>query len=143
MRVTKQFEFEMAHMLANHPSLCKNLHGHSYKLFVTVEGPVVDDMVIDFKDLKEVVKELIVDPLDHCFAYNLYTDDEFEKDLIEIVQKHNKKSMAFPFRTTCENMSKWMFNVLNTYFNQNLADFEVCKIKLYETSTSYCEYAGE
>lgn len=143
MRVTKQFEFEMAHMLANHPSLCKNLHGHSYKLFVTVEGPVVDDMVIDFKDLKEVVKEIIVDPLDHCFAYNLYTDDEFEKDLIEVVQKHNKKSMAFPFRTTCENMSKWMFNVLNTYFKQNLVDFEVCKIKLYETSTSYCEYVGE
>ena len=53
MEVTKEFNFEMAHMLENHPSLCKNLHGHSYKLFVTLKGPIDNDMVIDFKKPKK------------------------------------------------------------------------------------------
>lgn len=143
MKVTKQFEFEMAHMLAGHPSLCKNLHGHSYKLFVTVEGPVVDDMVVDFKDLKAVVKEVIVDPLDHCFAFNENTWDEFEIDLIKVVQKHQKKCFAFPWRTSCENMAKWMYESLNNVLKSRDAQFKVSKIKLYETASSFAEYEGE
>lgn len=143
MKVTKQFEFEMAHMLAGHPSLCKNLHGHSYKLFVTVEGPVVDDMVVDFKDLKAVVKGAIVDPLDHCFAFNANTDDEFEKDLIAVVKKHQKKCFAFPWRTSCENMAKWMYEELNDGLKLGKATYRVSKIKLYETSSSFAEYEGE
>lgn len=142
MKVTKQFEFEMAHMLENHPSLCKNLHGHSYKLFVTVEGPVVNDMVVDFKDLKEIVKNLIVDPLDHCFAFNYNTQDDFEKDLIEVVKKHNKKYIAFPWRTSCENMAKWMFDVLNSAFVDRETTYRVSNIRLYETSTSFADYKG-
>ncbi len=142
MKVTKQFEFEMAHMLENHPSLCKNLHGHSYKLFVTVEGPVIDDMVVDFKDLKEIVKDLIVDPLDHCFAFNYNTEDEFEKDLIEVVKKYDKKYFAFPWRTSCENMAKWMFGILNTFFISNSKSYRISKIRLYETSTSFADYEG-
>lgn len=143
MKVTKQFEFEMAHMLAEHPSLCKNLHGHSYKLFVTVEGPIVDDMVVDFKNLKEVVKDAVVEPLDHCFAFNSNTTDEFEKDLIDVVKKHNKKCFAFPWRTTCENMSKWMFESLNASLEMSKASYKVSKIRLYETSTSFADYEGE
>lgn len=143
MKVTKEFSFEMAHMLADHPSLCKNLHGHSYKLFVTVEGPVIDDMVVDFKDLKAIVKEVIVDPLDHCFAYNGNTWDEFEVDLIKIVKKHEKKCFAFPWRTSCENMAKWMYESLNNILKSRNAQFKVSKIKLYETATSFAEYEGE
>lgn len=141
MKVTKQFEFEMAHMLADHPSLCKNLHGHSYKLFVTVEGPIVDDMVVDFKDLKKVVNAEIVDKLDHAYAYNIHTTDDFEKDLIEVVSSNNRKSYGFPWRTTCEHMSKWMFDILNEKLVSST--YKVTKIKLYETSTSYSEYEGE
>lgn len=143
MKVTKQFEFEMAHMLANHPSLCKNLHGHSYKLFVTVEGPVVNDMIVDFKDLKSLVNREIIEPLDHAFAYNVNSTDPFEQDLITLVLEHNKKRFAFPWRTTCENMSKWMFEHLNAALKEKKVSFKVSKIKLYETSTSYCEYEGE
>ena len=143
MKVTKEFSFEMAHMLAGHPSLCKNLHGHSYKLFVTVEGPIIDDMVVDFKDLKEVVKNVVVDPLDHCFAFNKNTTDNFEKDLIAVVKKHNKKCFAFPWRTSCENMAKWMFKSLNYNFKMNKASYKVSRIRLYETSTSFADYEGE
>lgn len=143
MKVTKQFEFEMAHLLAFHPSLCKNLHGHSYKLFVTAEGGVIDDMVLDFQDLKKLVKEHIVDPLDHCFAFNSNTEDPFEYGLAQLVKQHGKKYFEFPFRTTCENMSKWMFNKLNSVLRELGADYYISKITLYETSTSYCEYTGD
>lgn len=143
MKVTKQFEFEMAHMLAGHPSLCKNLHGHSYKLFVTVEGPIVDDMVVDFKDLKTVVKGVVVDPLDHCYAYNSNTTDEFEKAITSVVRGHGKKYYEFPFRTTCENMAKWMYEAINEELTKLNATYRVSKIRLYETSTSFADYEGE
>ena len=143
MKVTKKFEFEMAHMLANHPSLCKNLHGHSYKLFVTVKGPINNDMVVDFKDLKSIVDQAIINPLDHAFAYNTNSTDLFEQELITLVKEYNKKSFAFPWKTTCENMAKWMFENLNYILKQSNESYYVSKIKLYETSTSFCEYEGE
>jgi len=70
--VTKEFSFDCAHMLTGHEGPCKNLHGHTYKLQVEVtsysgvqeEGPS-KGMIVDFKDLKQIVKELIVDKLDH------------------------------------------------------------------------------
>lgn len=141
MEITKKFEFEMAHLLSNHPALCQNLHGHSYKLFVTIQGDVVDDMVADFKELKEIVNKVIVDKLDHCFAFNINTTDEFEKEVAEVVLKHNKKHYAFDFRTTCENMSKWMYELLNAEMQDKA--YKVSKITLYETSGSYCEYKGD
>ena len=141
MEITKKFEFEMAHLLSNHPALCQNLHGHSYKLFVTINGIVENDMVADFKELKDFVNFNIVNKLDHCFAYNKNTDDEFEKAITEVVLKYNKKCYAFDWRTTCENMSKWIYEVLNDKLEQ--ASYKVSKITLYETSGSFCEYKGE
>ena len=77
IRITKSFGFETGHALYGHDGLCKNIHGHSYKLFVTVIGiPVQDNndpkngMVIDFKDLKKIVKTEIVDVFDHATVFN-------------------------------------------------------------------------
>lgn len=65
-RVTRSFTFEAAHRLPWHPGRCKDLHGHSYRLEVTVEGPVGPDGVVsDFADVKEVVKREVVDRYDH------------------------------------------------------------------------------
>ena len=75
IRVTKEFHFEMAHALWNYDGKCKHIHGHSYKLFVTIMGePVKDEnnpklgMILDFGDLKTIVKEPVVDMLDHSLA---------------------------------------------------------------------------
>jgi 6-pyruvoyltetrahydropterin/6-carboxytetrahydropterin synthase len=84
IRVTKYYDFEMAHALWNYDGLCKNIHGHSYKLHVTVIGVPIDDssstkdgMVIDFSDLKRIVKTKIVDVFDHSFVVN--KNSQFEK----------------------------------------------------------------
>ena len=80
IRITKSFSFETGHALYGYDGLCKNVHGHSYKLFVTVIGQPIDDtnhvkygMVIDFKDLKKIVKEEIVDVFDHATVFNKNT----------------------------------------------------------------------
>ena len=71
-RVTRSFTFEAAHQLPWHPGRCRNLHGHSYRLEVTVEGPVGDDgIVVDFADVKAVVQREVVDRYDHTHLNDL------------------------------------------------------------------------
>ena len=83
IRVTKEFDFEMAHALWNYDGACKNIHGHSYKLFVTLSGVPITDrndpkfgMVLDFKDLKRMIKGPVVDFLDHSLV--VYREAEGE-----------------------------------------------------------------
>ncbi|MFW6028852.1 MAG: 6-carboxytetrahydropterin synthase QueD [Halanaerobiales bacterium] len=134
MKVTKEFKFDMSHMLAGHPGLCKNLHGHTYKLEVTVEDELVDGMVIDFKDLKNIVNGLIVDKCDHAFMYNQLSNDDAEHDVARVLNEHHKKVVKTNFRPTAENMVIWIFGVL---FHDG--DLNIKKIRLYETPTSYAE----
>ena len=77
IRITKEFKFEMAHALHGYDGLCKNIHGHSYKLWVTVKGKVrnenghvKDGMIMDFSALKEIVKSEIIDKYDHSLVLN-------------------------------------------------------------------------
>ena len=66
MRVTKRFRFEAAHHLPDHPGKCRRVHGHGYRLEVTVAGPIRGDgFVMDFYDLKRIVEERVIDALDH------------------------------------------------------------------------------
>ena len=74
LRLTKRFTFEMAHALPAYEGKCHNIHGHSYKLFVTVEGTPLqqqgasnDGMVLDFSAIKNIVQQHIVEPFDHAF----------------------------------------------------------------------------
>ena len=75
-KIAKEFSFDMAHMLDGHDGKCKNLHGHTYKLQVEVAGELVAEgakrgMVMDYADLKTIVKTHILDPMDHAFIYDL------------------------------------------------------------------------
>ena len=88
--VTKLFTFDACHHLPHYEGACHNLHGHTYKLEVTVTGQVITDktnpkcgMIIDFKDLKKVVNEAVVDKYDHA---NL--NDFFENPTAEIMVEH-------------------------------------------------------
>ncbi|HLU85688.1 MAG TPA: 6-carboxytetrahydropterin synthase, partial [Vicingaceae bacterium] len=77
IRITKEFKFEMAHALIGYDGPCKNIHGHSYRLNVTVKGKVKngtsdsdEGMVVDFGIIKKIVNELIVDKYDHALVLN-------------------------------------------------------------------------
>jgi len=140
VRVTKEFNFEIAHALWNYDGLCKNLHGHSYRLFVTVIGSPAEDennpkngMVIDFGDLKRIVKEEIVNPLDHAVILNRQA---LRNNDLQLEQMFDNTYLV-DFQPTCENLVIDFATRIKDKLSGNLRLFSV---KLHETATSFAEW---
>lgn len=140
IRVTKEFNFEIAHALWNYDGPCKNLHGHSYKLFVTVMGSPINDpdnpkngMVIDFGDLKHIVNEEIVEPLDHAVILN---EGALKNDITGIPQMFDKR-LVVHYQPTCENMVADFARRIAKKLPQRL---KLHSLKLHETGSSYAEW---
>ncbi|MEF8845852.1 MAG: 6-carboxytetrahydropterin synthase [Bacteroidales bacterium] len=140
IRVTKEFNFEIAHALWNYDGPCKNLHGHSYKLFVTVMGAPINDpdnpkngMVIDFGDLKHIVNEEIVEPLDHAVILN---EEALKNDITGIPQMFDKR-LVVSYQPTCENMVTDFARRIAKRLPQRL---RLHSLKLHETGSSYAEW---
>lgn len=112
LTVTKTVRFDAAHVLTNHAGLCRNLHGHTYRVDVSVEQETGDrsDMVIDFKDLKALLNELVCERFDHAFIYN--TASAAEREIAEVVSRHGMRTVAMPFRSTAENLARHFFGEL-------------------------------
>jgi 6-pyruvoyltetrahydropterin/6-carboxytetrahydropterin synthase len=143
IRVTREFHFEMAHALWNYDGACRNIHGHSYRLYVTLAGiPIADSsdpkfgMVIDFKDLKTLVKGPVVDYLDH----SLVVYKEAEGAVLSTVKTMYEKVHVFDFQPTCENLVLFIANTIRGRLDKGL---ELHSVKLYETATSYAEWNAE
>lgn len=132
--VTKTVKFDAAHILTNHQGLCKNLHGHTYRVDVSVTQEAGDtrDMVIDFKDLKKIATETICDRFDHAFIYN--TESVGEKEIAAVVEKHGMRTVAIPFRSTAENLARLFFGDLKARVPGLVA------VKVWETAESCAEF---
>lgn len=131
--VTKTIKFDAAHILTNHQGLCKNLHGHTYRVDVSVTQDEDDasDMVIDFKDLKRIAAEVVCDRFDHAFIYN--TESEGEREIAEVVERHGMRTVAIPFRSTAENLACLFFGELKSRIPGLSA------VKVWETADSCAE----
>jgi 6-pyruvoyltetrahydropterin/6-carboxytetrahydropterin synthase len=140
IRLTRLFTFETAHALQNYKGGCRNIHGHSYRLEVTIIGtPIVsethpnDGMVMDFKDLKKLVQETIIDPIDHA----LLLRQDASLELVEALRHLNHKLVLTPFQPTCENMlidfKQRIRHLLPPYV-------ELHSLKLWETEKSFAEW---
>ncbi len=143
VRVTKQFTFEMAHALWNYDGPCRNIHGHSYRLFITVKGEPLNDpgkhkhgMIIDFGDLKKIVNTHIVDKYDHAL---IFSDLAPTASLNKIDQMFSKV-YEVAFQPTCENLVIEFADILKHQLPENVS---LVGIKLYETATSYAEWLAE
>lgn len=143
VRVTKEFGFEMAHALWNYDGDCKNIHGHSYRLFVTMAGEPVPDsndpkfgMVIDFKDLKKMIKGPVVDFLDH----SLVVYREAEGTSLTTIRKMYKKVHVFDFQPTCENLVLFIVERIQSMLSPGI---ELHSVKLFETATSFAEWYAD
>ena len=106
IRVTKQFNFETGHALYGYDGACRNVNGHSYKLFVTVIGIPIDDsenvkygMVIDFKYLKKIINEEVVEVFDHATVFNKNTP---HKELAMTLKNSGHKVILADYQPTCE-----------------------------------------
>jgi 6-pyruvoyltetrahydropterin/6-carboxytetrahydropterin synthase len=124
--------FDAAHVLTNHAGQCRNLHGHTYRVIVEVAEEVDgQDMVIDFKDLKQVLREVILERFDHAFIFDKASESECE--IAAVITKHGMKSVGLPFRSTAENLARHFFH--------GLAErVKVVSVKVYETPESCAEY---
>ncbi len=113
MLISKEFKFDSAHQLVEYNGKCENLHGHTYKLRVTLMGEVdkKSGMIIDFTILKKIVKERIIERLDHTFLNNI----------IE--------------QPTAENIAIWIWNELSQVLNTD--NYKLYEIVLWETEDSF------
>jgi len=131
---TKTVRFDAAHVLTNHQGLCKNLHGHTYRVDVSVAQQDDDarDMVIDFKDLKRIATEVVCDRFDHAFIYS--TASPGEREIASVVEKHGMRTVAIPFRSTAENLAKMFFADLKERIPG------LSSVRVWETADSSAEY---
>lgn len=141
VRITKEFKFEMAHALYAYDGLCANIHGHSYRLWVTVRGEVKkeightkDGMLIDFIDLKKIVKPSIVDKYDHSLVLNA-NSPHADLDFTAF-----DKVFFLNYQPTSENLVMDFARCIN----ENLPEGVVLlKVVLSETATSFAEWNVE
>jgi 6-pyruvoyltetrahydropterin/6-carboxytetrahydropterin synthase len=140
IRISKEFNFDMAHALLGYDGLCKNIHGHSYTLVVTVIGTPINDkespkdgMLIDFKDLKSIIKQKIIDRFDHALVLNSSTP----ADLLQMMLKNYDKIVLLDYQPTTENMITSMAADISGLLPANL---KLYSLRLRETPTSYAEW---
>jgi 6-pyruvoyltetrahydropterin/6-carboxytetrahydropterin synthase len=140
IRVTKEFSFEMAHALWNYDGPCKNVHGHSYRLFVTLSGFPINDqqnpkngMVIDFADLKNIVRKEIISVFDHSVTVS----GNYDKGKLEMFKKMFGNTNIVNYQPTCENL---VADFAGKIRNQLPDKVRLYSLKLYETATSYAEW---
>lgn len=138
--ITKIFHFEAAHALSGYDGKCRNIHGHSYELRVTVKGMPLNEpgnpkngMVIDFHDLKSIVNQEVVDKLDHSFIIG----NNMPKDFVEITKKYFDKVVELPYQPTTENMLADFAQRIKQHLPQNV---ELYSVTLQETRDNIAEW---
>jgi 6-pyruvoyltetrahydropterin/6-carboxytetrahydropterin synthase len=144
VRVTKRFTIDMAHALYGYDGPCKNIHGHTYHLSVTLIGAPIQDtadvklgMVIDFGDMKRLVKVTILDSFDHALVLN----EAAPYSRSEIISSEFEKVMLVTYQHTCENLLLHFVDLLKGHFSDGPS---LVSIRLEETPTSYAEWnAGD
>lgn len=111
MDLRKEFTFDAAHNLIHYKGKCEALHGHTYRLAVTLEGQRdKEDMVLDFVELKKIVKESVIDKLDHT-----YLNDTIEQP-------------------TAENIALWVWSQIEEKVKR--PNCRLKEVQIWETATS-------
>ncbi|MDP3581281.1 MAG: 6-carboxytetrahydropterin synthase [Ignavibacteria bacterium] len=132
MKIAKEYNWEMGHRLPFHEGKCKNLHGHSYKCMLELNGePDANGMVLDYYDMKSIIQP-IIDDLDHAFMV-------YEKDneVLEFLDKINSRKVVVDFQSTAENICLYLLKkIKGTNLPKNIKSV---KVKVLETENTYAE----
>ncbi|MBR4849886.1 MAG: 6-carboxytetrahydropterin synthase [Alistipes sp.] len=144
IRLTKEFSFESAHALDGYDGLCREIHGHSYRLFVTIKGEPISEegnpkmgMVMDFGDLKRIVNREVVDRLDHSFVLR---DSAQNTELLNALGDKFNKVVLVDYQPTCENMLADFAERLQRALPEGV---ELYSLRLHETATSFAEWYAD
>lgn len=132
MKIAKEFRWEMGHRLPEHFGLCKNIHGHSYKMIVEFEGELNEQgMIIDFYDVEKIINP-IIEKLDHTFMVN-----KNDTAVLEFLEKLQSKKVVVDFNSTAENISKYLLNEINR--SKLPSNVNKLSVRVYETDGDYAE----
>jgi 6-pyruvoyltetrahydropterin/6-carboxytetrahydropterin synthase len=132
MKIAKEFRWEMGHRLPEHFGLCKNIHGHSYKMIVEFEGELdKNQMVIDYYEVEKIVNP-VIEKLDHSFMVNI--EDNI---VLEFLEKINSKKVVVDFNSTAENICIYLLSEIKKCSLP--ANILAVKVRVYETQFDYAE----
>ncbi|MBK6913635.1 MAG: 6-carboxytetrahydropterin synthase [Ignavibacteriales bacterium] len=132
MKIAKEFRWEMGHRLPDHFGLCKNIHGHSYKMIVEFDGDLNNDqMVIDYYDVEKIINP-ILEKLDHAFMVN--KQDEM---VIDFLEKIKSKKVVVDFHATAENICNYFLDRIKK--SSLPSNIHAIKVKVFETQFDYAE----
>lgn len=149
MKITKTVQFDCAHMLSDYVGKCGNLHGHTYKVQVTLEAPLVEEkrspinsMVMDFVDLKDFINKAFLEKMDHAVIFSAKEyRNEAEEALLQWAEKFNMRHVVIKGRTTAETFAtvfrENLQHTLSSYFFVD--DYFTISVRVWETPTSYAE----
>ncbi len=133
LSVTKEFRFEAAHSISNHEGMCRNIHGHSYVLEVSVSGnrSSKSNMVIDFKDLRRVIEQQVIKEYDHALL--------LKRNDVNLVMMKNSltRIVWFEEEPTAESM---LLDVVRRIQPVLPEQVKLSRLKLRETETSFAEW---
>ncbi len=132
MKIAKEFRWEMGHRLPEHFGLCKNIHGHSYKMIVEFEGDLNNnEMVIDYYDVEKIINP-IIEKLDHAFMVN-----KNDKLVLDFLEKINSKKVVVEFNATAENICNYFITkIKKSSLPSNISSV---KVRVFETQFDYAE----
>lgn len=132
MKIAKEFRWEMGHRLPEHFGLCKNIHGHSYKMIVEFEGELdKNQMVVDYYDVEKIINP-VIEKLDHAFMVNVN-----DKIVLEFLEKMNSKKVIVDFNSTAENICSYLLSeIKKCSLPSNISSI---RVRVYETQFDYAE----
>ncbi|MCE2504687.1 MAG: 6-carboxytetrahydropterin synthase [Chlorobi bacterium] len=135
--IGKEFRWEMGHRLPFHEGGCRNVHGHSYRMHVSVTGELDENgMVVDYFDLREIVDPLI-EQIDHAFLC-----DTSDTDMLAFLEKHEMKRVIVNFPSTAENIAQWLLDQVVEPL-QRYKNLKTIAVRLHETERTYAEVKFE
>lgn len=136
-KIAKEYKWSMSHRLPFHKGVCKNIHGHAYKIRVVVTGEVDENgMLIDFFDLDSAVMP-IVNQLDHSFLCN-----ETDTEMLEFLSSSSFKYNVIPMTTTAENVGYYMLQKIADTLRKH-SNLAAVQIRFYENDDAYAELEME
>ena len=135
MKISKEFRWEMGHRLPKHEGLCKNIHGHSYRMIVEISGEInKKGMIIDFYDLGNIINP-IIEKYDHAFM--CWENDKIVKDFLT---ENKMKRVFVDFHSTVENICNDFTNIISSKLKKlKTNNIKELTVKIFESPNSFAE----
>ena len=132
-KIAKDFRWEMAHRLPLHEGGCRNVHGHSYRMWIEIAGePDASGMVLDYFELTRIVDPMVAE-IDHAFLC-----DRSDTLIVEFLKQSGLKAVYIDFPSTAENIARWFFERLAITFS-SMKHLRELRVRIQETERTYAE----